>query len=383
MNSIQQIFQEYGPSYLDQFGNDIPSHHKKVIAAIQNCRSGNYGLCVYRCEDCGEYHIQAQSCGNRHCPTCQHGKTQQWLQKQLERQLPGHHFMVTFTVPELLRTFIRSHQKEAYNGLFGGSADAIKKLSADPKRLGGNPGFFGVLHTWGRVLQYHPHIHYIVPGGVLDENHCWKPSDETFLLPVRALSPVFRAKFRDLMDKAGLLHEIPSEVWNIDWNVNCQPVGSAEATLKYLAPYVFKVAISDSRIIEVKDGFVTFSYKKSHSNRIRNMTLPAHEFMRRFLQHVLLTGFMKVRYYGFLNPTHKMPLNELKGRIEMCSGFEITAPDIEQSAHTPPGCKSCSGHLQFQCFIPPQHSRRYPELIEVLPKPTDKPPPQPKEHQQI
>ena len=357
MSAIQQLFQDFGPSYLARFGDAVPVQHRKVIAAIQNCRSGDYGHCVYTCEDCGENHLQPRSCGNRHCPQCQHAKTQQWLEKQLHRQLPGHHFMLTFTVPEALREFIRAHQKTAYAALFSSSAGAIKKLAADPERLGGEAGFFGVLHTWGRTLQYHPHIHYVVPGGALDEKDEWQASEKEFLLPVRALSTIFRAKFRDAMREAGLLEQIPAEVWDIAWNVNCQPVGSAEATLKYLAPYVFKVAISDRRIVSVENEQVTFTYKKSRSRRVRTMTLHVHEFMRRFLQHVLPTGFMKVRYYGFLNPCHKMPIDELKARIELASGFEILAPAIEEKVHEPPVCRVCGGPLRYRYSILPRTSR--------------------------
>lgn len=356
MSSIQKIFQDFGPSYLERFSETVPFQHRKVIAAIQRCRSGDDGYCVYVCEDCDETHVQPRSCGNRHCPQCQHAKTQQWLEKQLHRQLPGHHFMVTFTVPEALREVIRAHQKEGYGALFSSSADAIKTLAVDPENLGGEAGFFGVLHTWGRMLQYHPHIHYIVPGGVLDEKGEWQASSPGFLLPVHALSTIFRAKFRDAMRKAGLYDAIPSEVWDTDWNVNCQAVGSAESTLKYLAPYVFKVAISDARIVQVEAEQVTFTYKKSGSSRQRTMTLHVHEFMRRFLQHVLPAGFMKVRYYGFLNPSHKMPMEELKARIELASGFEVLAPQVDEAVHVPPACRACGGALRYRYSILPRRS---------------------------
>ena len=167
----------------------------------------------------------------------------------------AHHFMLTFTVPEQLRPFIRGHQRLAYGALFEASAGAIKKLTPDPKYIGAHcPGFLGVLHTWGRQLQYHPHIHYLVPGGaVSSEDGRWHACSPGFYLPVHALSAIFRAKFRDAMDELGLLGEIPSAVWELDWNVNCQAVGSGQATLKYLARYVFKVAICDQRIVRFDD----------------------------------------------------------------------------------------------------------------------------------
>lgn len=168
----------------------------------------------------------------------------------MQRQLPGHHFMMTFTVPEGLRRFIRSNQRVGYSALFTTSSDAIKKLARDKKHMGGDlPGFFGVLHTWGRTQEYHPHIHYVVAGGALSiRDRTWHPSRIDFYLPVRALSKIFRAKFKDAMIKAGLFEHIPAEVWLQDWNVNCQAVGESQASLKYLAPYVFKVAISNHRM---------------------------------------------------------------------------------------------------------------------------------------
>jgi hypothetical protein len=160
-----------------------------------------------------------RSCGNRHCPCCQQGKGHEWLERQRARQLPGEHFLLTFTVPAPLRPFLRRHQKIGYGALFEASAGAIKTLAVDPRHIGGDvPGFFGVLHTWGRTLQYHPHV-----GGALShEDGRWHPARPGFYLPVRALSRIVRGKFRDRIDTHGLLGEIPAEVWAVEWNVNCQ-----------------------------------------------------------------------------------------------------------------------------------------------------------------
>lgn len=209
--------------------------------------------------------------------------------------------MVTFTVPEQLRRFMRGHQSITYSAFFTASSSALKTLSADEEFVGGGClGFFGVLHTWGRQLEYHPHIHYIIPGGCFDKSSgYWHSSRVDFYVPVRALSKIFKAKFRDQMKKAGLFEQINPAVWKLDWNVNCQAVGSSEGSLKYLAPYVFKVAITDSRIVKVENRQVIFRYKKQKSSRWRTMPLEVMEFIRRYLQHVLPTGFMKIRYYGF------------------------------------------------------------------------------------
>jgi hypothetical protein len=257
--------------------------------------------------------------------------------------------MITFTVPESLRRFIRSHQRTAYSAMFRASSETMRKLAADEKYMGGDlPGFFGVLHTWGRTLDYHPHIHYIATGGALSSARgTWHPSRVDFYLPVRALSKIFRAKFRDEIDKAGLLDQIPHEIWQTDWVVNSQAVGSSEASLKYLAPYVFRVAISNNRIISVEDRTVTFRYRKSGSHRWRTLALEVMEFIRRFLQHVLPTGFMKVRYYGFMNAGCTIALEQISSLIQLSYGFDLTIPKSEVEPPAPMVCPKCGGTLKL------------------------------------
>lgn len=358
MGMINDIFRTYGPEYLRIYGETMPTEHKKVIAAIINCRTEGNGSFVYRCEKCGETHVVHRSCGNRHCPQCQGHKTRLWIERQLGRQLPGHHFMVTFTVPEEIRPFMRSHQRLTYAALFVASASAMSILAENPKFVGSDiSGFFGVLHTWGRQLQYHPHIHYVVPGGALSsQDGLWHPSNSAFYLPVKALSLIFRAKFRDRMEKAGFLNEISTEAWQKSWNVNCRAVGDGRASIKYLARYVFRVAITDSRIIKVEDGKVFFRYKKQKSNRLRTMELETAEFIRRFLQHVLPTGFMKVRYYGFLSPTSKVTLDEVRAKIELAYGFEVAEPAAELEPLQPMKCRQCGWTLKYIFFILPNRN---------------------------
>jgi Putative transposase len=240
--------------------------------------------------------------------------------------------------------------------LFAASAGAIKALAADDKHLGVQaPGFFGVLHTWGRQLQYHPHIHYVVPGGGFDSDGHWQEADRGFFLPVRALSPIFRAKFRDAMEALGLADEIDAEVWNIDWNVNCQAVGDGEMSLEYLSRYVFKVGISEGRIVAADESKVIFKYRKVNSQRERTLTLTPEEFIRRFLQHVLPSGFMKVRYFGFLSPSFAMPIEEVKGRIEMAHGFTVrAAPVVSEPKPRGKGCPHCGGKLRWCSVVLPR-----------------------------
>jgi len=354
MTSIHEIFTTFGPEYLQRYATQMPKTHRKVIDAIMACRTEACGMALYQCDSCAEPRQFYRSCGNRHCPTCQHNKTQLWLQKQIQRQLPGHHFLITFTVPQPLRYFMRQNQRLAYSALFKASSDAIKKLALDQKHIGADlPGFFGVLHTWGRTLHYHPHIHYVVSGGALcSTDGSWHPSRIDFFLPVKALSKIFRAKFCDLMKQAQLFDPIPADVWHIDWNVNCQAVSSSEASLKYLAPYVFKVAISNSRIVKVQDRTVLIRYRKPHSDRPRILTLEVMEFIRRFLQHGLPTGFMKIRYYGFMNPNCAVPLDRIRALIEVSYGFTVDLPKSDVEPRRPNTCKSCGGLLRLRSVLP-------------------------------
>jgi hypothetical protein len=354
MTSIREIFTTFGPEYLQRYAATMPTNHRKVLDAIMACRTEACGMAYYQCESCAEPQQFFCSCGNRHCPTCQHSKTQQWLQSQIHRQLPGHHFLITFTVPEQLRSFMRQNQRPAYSALFKSSSNAMKRLALDQHYIGADlPGFFGVLHTWGRTLQYHPHIHYIVSGGAIRSlDGSWHPSRIDFFLPVKALSTIFRAKFCDLMKQAKLLNQIPNDVWQIAWNVNCQAVSSSEACLKYLAPYLFKVAISNSRIVGVQDRTVLIRYRKPHSERPRILTLDVMEFIRRFLQHVLPTGFMKIRYYGFMNPNCKIALERIRGLIELSYGFAVDLPVPEIEPPRRSTCPSCGGLLKLRSVRP-------------------------------
>jgi hypothetical protein len=247
MNSIQQIFRTHGAAYLERYGDHMPANHRKVIHAICNCGTGAFGQHMFTCGDCGELHSADGSCGNRHCPTCQAGKSDEWLKKQEEKVLPVNYFMVTFTVPKELRDLIRSNQKVCYAALFKAASGAMKKLAKDPRFVGcDTAGFTGILHTWTRQLAYHPHVHFIVPGGGIDKAGTeWKSSGVEFYVHAAPLSKIYRAKFIELLKKEGLV--VPPCVWDPDWVIDCRHVGNGKKALKYLAQYVFRVAIAPSR----------------------------------------------------------------------------------------------------------------------------------------
>lgn len=301
-----------------------------------------------------------RSCGNRHCPTCQHEKTQAWLEKQTDRLLPCPYFLLTFTLPAELREVARSNQRVVYSALFEASSEALRALAADPKFIGTDRlGFFGVLHTWGRTLEYHPHVHYVVPGGGIDPGGSrWLPSRADFLVPVKALSILFRAKFRDILAREGVLHLVAPKAWKRDWVVNSQAVGDSRAALRYLAPYVFRVAIGNHRIVSCDDDRVVFAYRRVGSNRPRRMTLDAVEFVRRFLQHVLPSGLQKVRHYGFLSPNSGITIDAVRWLVTLHNGavfsLIVKRPELP-AAHPAPRCPNCAGPMTVLRFLPPPH----------------------------
>ncbi len=354
--AIQRIFQEHGDRYIAENRDRLTAQHIKTIHAIQHCGTPAAGWLVFDCADCAAPHPIERSCGNRLCPTCQHGKGGEWLDRRLAEQLPTHYFMITFTVPQELHPLLLHEPQAGYTALFDAASAALKRLAADPRHLGADlPGFFGVLHTWGRTLQYHPHIHFVVPGGGLDKaSGLWRSSRESFYAPGQALSKVFKGVFAERMRAANLHHHIDPAVWRKKWVVDSQAVRqNGKGVLVYLAPYVFRTAITDSRILSDQNGSVTFSYVKSGSRRSRKMTLGTMEFIRRYLLHVLPFGFMRIRRYGFMGSGCRVPHEELVALV--CSAGACETSPIEHTPRTkaPFRCPACGGPLRCRAVLGP------------------------------
>jgi len=262
------------------------------------------------------------------------------------------------------RSRARRNQKFIYGIFFQSAAAALQKLARDPKFVVGQLGFFGVLQTWARDLAYHPHIHFIVAGGGLSaDGNAWRPAHGKFLVPVKALSKIFRAKFRDaLKKKPELFRHVPPQTWQKDWVVHCQPVGSGERAIKYLAPYIFRVAISNRRLLKLENSHVTFQYRDGETKQFKTQTVTAEEFIRRFLQHVLPKGFIKVRYYGFLSARHRPRLEKVKEllNVKPVATDPIDAADTE----TPEECETqvmrcpkCGGVMKLVGEVTPKRTR--------------------------
>ncbi len=358
MGAIQEIFRQYGPAYLERFGDAVSAEHKKVIEAICQCRTEAYGSVCYECEDCGQPHVVPAACGNRHCPrVASTASPCSGSRASSSANCPGITSCSPSPCPSPCGPFCTTTSAWA--------TGHCSRLLPRPSR-----SWCVIRASWAVIrpassacstpgadnCSTTPTATHVVPGGALSsEDGAWHASSLGFFLPVKALSRIFRAKFRARMHRAGLLAQIPTEVWQQEWNVNCAAVPNAEASIAYLAPYVFKVAISDHRIVKVEDGCVSFSYQKSGSHRRRTLTLDALEFIRRFLTHVLPSGFMKVRYYGLLSPTAKVALAEVKAKVELAHGFTLTAPEVEPPSWPQPVCQVCGGRLRFH-----QSLRAYP-----------------------
>ena len=282
MTPLRDLFTAFAPEYLER-SPPLPTAHRKVISAIQHCCSGHDGHRLSQCPRCGEKHRVHHSCGHRHCPQCPQHTTPQWLSHHLAKPLPGPPFLFTCTVPETLRPCIRSRPRLASQAMFTASAAALKRLAQDERCIGNDlPGFPGVLHPWGRQLQYHPHMHSVVPGGGLSKDRdAWHPSRANFFVPVKALSPISRAVCKEEIPKVGLREHIAPQVWYTPWNVHSQAHPHGHTAFQYLAPSVFRVAIAHRRLVALNDRTVTVTYRTLGSARLRPTTLDVMEFLRR------------------------------------------------------------------------------------------------------
>jgi len=355
MPELAEIFRAYGPRYLEEFADRMPPSHHRALRDIVDCRTEGSGGRLFQCDRCGALHYAYHSCRNRHCPKCHAKDTQSWLDKCREALLPVTYFHLVFTLPRELREIVRSHQKVLPGILCQAAAYSLMKLALDPHFVGGTIGILAVVHTWTRALIYHPHVHLLATGGGLSKDGSrWLSARPGFLVPVSALSAIFRARFMELARSALPDVKFPRSVWSKSWVVYSKPsVCGAEKVLAYLARYVHRVAITNGRILSMDDGLIRFSYKDCREKMWKTMTLKATEFIRRFLQHVLPWGFHKVRYYGILAPSNRHLLGKAK---ELLADQSVSPTETGQEGPKDPSqaqaqpmlCPYCKiGHLFF------------------------------------
>jgi ribosomal protein L37AE/L43A len=355
--TVAEVIRSCLDEFLERYGPRLTPEQRRALKDLASCRTAALGGHVLGCPECGHRQIAYNSCGNRHCPTCQATAAARWLEARAAELLPTPYFHIVCTLPNTLGPIALANPRVVYDLLLRSAADTLLEVAADTKHLGAQTGILAVLHTWGQNLQFHPHVHCVVPGGGLSPDGTrWIASPSNFFLPVRVLSRVFRGKFLARLQAAftkGQLRfvghsaklaeavefqRVLSAATQTDWVVYAKrPFCGPEQVLKYLARYTHRVAISNGRLLDFEEGKVRFRYKDyAHGNRKRVMTLSALEFVRRLLLHVLPTGFVRIRHYGILSNRHRHQRLALCRRLlEPDSAVEPEMPEAVKLPESP------------------------------------------------
>ena len=301
------LLSDYKLDFELKYENLILPSQRQAMNSILGCRKPECGEMLVQCTHCGKLELKPHSCGHRSCPKCQNHEATEWLERQRQKLLPVPYFLVTFTVPAQLRNTIGNHQRVAFESMFRAGKESLEEIAENNRYMGGEIGMTGVLHTHSRKLEFHPHIHFLVPAGCINRKQkAWKRKRWKFLFPENALADLFRGKLLALFGENGLM--ISEQISASRWVVNCKRVGRGEKALEYLSRYLYRGVISEKRIVENKDGKVTFLYRENKSGKLKRRTLPGPDFLRLLLQHVLPKGFRRARDYGFLHGNAKKTL---------------------------------------------------------------------------
>jgi Putative transposase/Transposase zinc-binding domain len=348
---VADIFRRYGEAYRQNYGAPLSTAQRRVMTAIEVCRTAALGGHLERCDSCLYERPCYDSCRDRHCPKCQSLARAEWVEKRKAQILQTHYFHVVFTLPEQIAAIAYQNKDLVYGILFRATAATLSTIAADPKRLGAEIGFFAVLHTWGQNLLHHPHLHCVVPGGGISPDGArWISCRPRFFLPIRVLSCLFRRLFLRYLQEAfdarqlsffsslealrdpQVFHRHLDPVRNMKWVVYAKaPFAGPQQVMDYIGRYTHRVAISNHRIVDIENGQVKFNWRDYRDNhQQKSMTLSAEEFMRRFLLHVLPSGFHRIRYYGFLGNRYR------KQKLELCRQLLGMTPCNESSSQSQP-----------------------------------------------
>jgi len=381
---VADIFRRYGEAYRQRHAGSLSTAQRRAMSAIELCRTAALGGHVEQCDSCGHQRICYNSCRSRACPKCQSLARAQWLDERQAELLDTEYFHVVFTVPYEIATVAYQNKSEVYNILFRAAADTLRMIAADPTHLGAEIGFFGILHSWGQNLTFHPHAHFIVPGGgISPDGTRWISCRPGFFLPVRVLSRLFRRLFLEYLERAhqaGKLRFFSSLqhlgeraaflghlalARKAEWVVYAKPpFAGPQQVLEYVGRYTHRTAISNNRLLSADDDKVRFRWKDyRNGDRPGTMTLTADEFIRRFLLHVLPEGFQRIRYYGFFGNRHR------KQKLARCREL-LGMPEAQPPADEPPAdyqdCyEAVVGSSLKEC---PVCRRGHMVRLELLPK---------------
>ena len=372
MPSLADVVREHAPAYVARYGGALPKRHARALYAIDKCRTAALGAELGVCGKCDSSHVLYHSCRNRACPRCGADAAARWTLRQQQALLPVPYFHVVFTLPAELRRLVREHQRVLLDVLFRAAFESLQILAADSKHLGAQIGALAVLHTWTRTLEWHPHIHMLVPGGGLGPDgktfvSAHRKGRADFLVPVAALAKHFRGRFLHMARSALPDIRFPHIPWDKKWVVYAKASVQAkpDRLIEYLGRYVHRTALTEKRLADCDAQSVTFAYRDSTSGKRKVMTLSGSEFLRRFLQHVPLPGFHRVRAYGLLHPRHRTTWKRLQlllaPKAAPPSPPESASPQTEASAVAPsPGlrtrvlCPACrAGTLRIMARLSP------------------------------
>ncbi len=308
MIRLAAVIETFETDFLAQYRDQLTPDHYRALAAMKHCRTQVSPMMQVKCTECEHQKLVPHSCGHRHCPHCPHQESQQWLERQLKKQVPAEYFLLTFTLPAEFRALSWAHQNVVYDLLLSGSWETVHTFSQNDKQLQGTPGAIAVLHTNTRRLDYHPHVHLVLPAAAVDgEQKRWrtKPRGQAkggYLFNHKALAKVFRAKILAAIEACGLT--LPGR-YPQKWVVDCKSVGSGEPALIYLGRYLYRGVIRESDIVACGDGQVCFRYRNAKTARMERRTVSGAHFLWLVLQHVLPKGFRRARNFGFLHPNCK------------------------------------------------------------------------------
>ena len=336
---LSHLISEFADALRVRFAPRLLPGHERALTAMQQCRTEHSPVLVVRCAACGQVETLPHSCGHRNCPHCQHHEGQQWLERQRAKLLPVDYFMVTFTLPRQLRPLAWQHQRLIYDLLLKLGWQTLSDFGLNDPRLKGKIGAHAVLHTHSRRLDFHPHVHFIIPAGALDTKHrLWRRKNGTYLFHEGNLAKVFRAKWFQALKDEGLkvCSTIPK-----DWVVDCQHVGRGDQALTYLGKYLYRGVLQEKDILSCNNGEVTFRYT-DNTGKSKTRTLDGPAFLWLLLQHVLPKGFRRARDYGFLHSNSK-PLIQLLQYLFHC----VAHPPPQKRPKPPIPCKACGGIMEI------------------------------------
>jgi len=345
---LASIISQYQSIFLKQYGARLLPNQRQAIHALHRCRTPESGEIYVQCTHCNEAHWHPMSCGHRNCPKCQNYEASRWLERQQAKLLPVEYFMVTFTLPYQLRALAWQHQTLIYSLFFACVASTLKDFGLNPDKLGVKMGMTAVLHTHNRRLDYHPHIHWVVPGGGVDKRKKqWKKFKGKYLFNEFSLAKVFRARFLEAIIQQGFY--VPPKTPN-KWVVDCTHVGKGLPALKYLSRYLYRGVISEKNIIANNNGLITFKYTESETGKTQFRTLKGADFLHLIFQHVLPKGFRRVRDYGFLHPNAK----KLLLLVQLI--LNVIIKKVTQQSRPVLKCPKCQSPMAIITFRRPDKS---------------------------